>query len=186
MKYVEEFAIIFYDDDELWKYLDVDISSNIIGNLITNAGFYELKRSSNGANSVYYHIAEDDGVYNVVFNLNSDKRKKNTFETVIKTGNGKTLEKILKEKLNYYANSKDDGSQTAKFLYGHVSCLIHKTDDIDEACFNAAKANTWVISTDDEVADSIKAVCDVIAEEHTIRLNSQKLMIKLLIENRNF
>ena len=104
-----------------------------------------------------------------IFNLNNDKREKNNFETLIKTGDGKNLEKILKEKLNYYVNSKGDGSQSSTFLYGHFSCLLHKTDDIDEACFNAAKeANAWVtFQTDDEAADSIKAVCDVISQEHT-------------------
>ena len=36
MKDMEKFAIIFYDHSgELWKYLDVDTSSNIIGDPIT-------------------------------------------------------------------------------------------------------------------------------------------------------
>ena len=44
---MEEFAIIFYDNSgELWKYLDVDMSSNIIGDPITNAGFCALKKSN--------------------------------------------------------------------------------------------------------------------------------------------
>ena len=41
MKDMEKIAIIFYDSSELWKYLDVDISSNIIGDPITNAGFVQ-------------------------------------------------------------------------------------------------------------------------------------------------
>ena len=58
LKYMEEFAIIFYDDSgELWnsKYLDVDMSSSITGDLITNAGFCGLKKSN-----VYYHTGDSN------------------------------------------------------------------------------------------------------------------------------
>ena len=151
MKDMKEFALIFYDkSDNLWKYLDVDTSSNIIGDPITNTDFCEAK-----SENAYYctDTTEDDVVYSGVFSLNN-KREKNNFETLIKTGDGKNLEKIIKEKLNYYVNSKCDGSQSITFLYGHFSCVLHKTDDIDEACFNAAKET--------------KAVCDVISEKHTV------------------
>ena len=100
---MEKFAIIFYDDSgELWKYLDVDITSNIIGDPNTNAGLCESKK----LNAAYYHTdtTEDDDV----FNLNND-------ETLIKTGDGKKLKKILKEKFNDYVNSESDGSQSSKF-----------------------------------------------------------------------
>ena len=63
------------------------------------------------------------------FNLNNDRLTKNNFETLIKTGDGKSLEKISKEKLNYYINSKGDGSQSSKFLEGHFSCLLYQTDN---------------------------------------------------------
>ena len=78
MKDSEEFALIFYDKSgNLWKYLDVDISSNIIGDSITNAGFCEAK-----SENVYYHTntTEDDVIYNGVFNLNNDKRDKNNLK----------------------------------------------------------------------------------------------------------
>ena len=54
---------------------------------ITNDGFCKLKKFN-----VYYH-----GVYTCVFNLNNDKREKNNFETLIKTGDGKNLKTILKK-----------------------------------------------------------------------------------------
>ena len=130
--------------------IDVDISSNIIGDPITNAGFCGL--------NVYPHsdTTADDVVCNNVFNLNNDKCEKNNFETLKKPGDDKNLEKILKQKLNYYANSTRNGSQSGKFFY------------YDEACFNAAK---WVaFKTDDEAADSIKVVRDDISEEHIFKL----------------
>ena len=136
MKDMETFTFIFNDKSgNLCKYLDVDISSNIIGDPITNAGFCEHR-----------------------------------YNRLIKIGDGKNLEKILKGKLNYYVNSKGDGPQCIKFLHGHFSCLLHNKDDIDEACFNAPEeANAWVrFQTDDEVADAIKAVCDIVCEEHAI------------------
>ena len=48
----------------------------------------------------------------------------------------------------------------SSFLYGHFSCLLHKTEEINDACFNAAKeANAWVtFQTDEEAAESIAIV----------------------------
>ena len=75
---MEKFAIIFYVDcDELWKYLDVHITSNIIGDPNTNAGLCESKKS----NTAYYHTDTTED-YNGVFNLNND-------ETSMKTGDDK-------------------------------------------------------------------------------------------------
>ena len=152
---MEEFAIMFYDDSgKLWKYLDVNISSNITGDPITNAGFFGV--------NVYHHsdTTADDVVCNNVFNLNNDKCEKNNFETLKKSGDDKNLKKILKEKLNYCANSKGNGSQNGTFFY------------YEEVCFNAAKKKNALVAfkTDDEAADSIKVMRDDISGERISKL----------------
>ena len=62
------------------KYLDVDTSTNIIGDPITNAGFRELKNQIMLIQYIITDTIEDNVVYNGVFNLNNDKQ-----ETIILT-----------------------------------------------------------------------------------------------------
>ena len=170
---LDELALIFYDENGiLWKYLDVEMSSNIIGDPVTNAGFCEMKTSTS-----FYHTdtTTDDVVLDGIFNLEADLREENnyeSFENVEINGDSDygtdVLEPRILELFDYYVNNGESENPSAKFLYGYFSCLISTSRQTD-CIAAAANSNAWVpFLTDDEIPDTIENHCGGMSNRHTI------------------
>ena len=128
---MDEIAIIFYDENGyLWKYFDVTMSKNEIGDPKINTGWCEL---NDGKYSVYSD--EYSAVSYGLFELTNDiSERLNYFQNddnkallIHKLTSSDEIDRIVNEKIAFYVNQDNKGNQNSKFLFGDFECF---TDSI--------------------------------------------------------